>query len=350
MDTTTGIGQLNPPSVDLVGSSVTSPVFAPQAGAVIVPQVNGLPCRTCGTLPATLGSDAVDAVASPVELSYVYAVGQIEPRFPTLALEKEFAQVARLYFPNEPSEPTDPQVIERLLSDNRYLVRQLCWVLTIEDQPAYILRPRDPRGYEMLLDAVRVLASVPRATQNAMDRRDAAMNVVVGVAGPPAPPDLCNGMQVPMVVFDQIFSLTQSDLVQMGREARSQLREARVRLPAARAEGAEPSQRSLESDVSYLLQAVDNLGRTPEHRALNFVVTREPIVHALTARVGEGELDLAGINTRPSRLSGVAEGRLIFDVILAFGPQGLEQYFLRVDVTGEFPFVVTPLQRFYFRS
>ena len=58
---------------------------------------------------------------------YVYAIGRIAPRFPTLSAEKEFAQATGRA---ETMGLTDRQALHALLSErrNRYLIRQLCWV------------------------------------------------------------------------------------------------------------------------------------------------------------------------------------------------------------------------------
>src|SRR5437762_2380239 len=75
--------------------------------------------------------------------AYVFAIGQVDPRFPSLAVEKEFAQaVGRAGTAGQ----TDRQALRKALADrgNRYLARQLCWVLTIEGLETYILVPRDP--------------------------------------------------------------------------------------------------------------------------------------------------------------------------------------------------------------
>src|SRR2546430_939163 len=76
---------------------------------------------------------AQTAVPSPVRStgtttsSYVYALGRVMPRFPILAVEKEFAQATGR---TETAGLTDRQVLQSVLSQrsNRYLVRQLCWV------------------------------------------------------------------------------------------------------------------------------------------------------------------------------------------------------------------------------
>src|SRR5262245_53640110 len=60
-------------------------------------------------------------------LVHVYALGRVEPRFPRLGVEKEFAQATGRA---GTAGLTDPQALHTVLSDrqNRYLVRKLCWV------------------------------------------------------------------------------------------------------------------------------------------------------------------------------------------------------------------------------
>ena len=75
--------------------------------------------------------------------AYVYAQGRIEPRFPRLSVEKEYAQATGRA---ETAGLTDRQALQAVLSqpENRYLARQLCYVLTIEGLDTYILQPGDP--------------------------------------------------------------------------------------------------------------------------------------------------------------------------------------------------------------
>jgi hypothetical protein len=88
---------------------------------------------------ASNGAGSGLPMSTPASSSYVYALGRIEPRFPTLALEKEFAQAT--------SHPETAGLTEHqaTLSErhDRYLARQLCWLLTIEGLETYILQPRD---------------------------------------------------------------------------------------------------------------------------------------------------------------------------------------------------------------
>ena len=92
--------------------------------------------------------------------------------------------------------PHGSQALHRVLTrpENRYLARHLCWVVTVEGIETYILVPRDSADVQLLIEALRPAPSL-------MD-----VDVVIGTRGPIAPPTLCNGLIVPIVVFDQIYS------------------------------------------------------------------------------------------------------------------------------------------------
>ena len=159
------------------------------AARVISPQG----CPTCGTAPAGNGGTAT----SP---SWVYALGNIEARFPTISVEKEFAQATGR---DNTSGLTDRQALQTVLSkpENRYLVRQCCFVMTVQGLETYILTPRDPADLGLLVGAIRTNPSP-------MD-----LDVVIGMKGSIAPPQMCNGLLVPIVVFDQIYSFDRDALI-----------------------------------------------------------------------------------------------------------------------------------------
>src|SRR6516165_12388930 len=52
---------------------------------------------------------------------------------------------------------TDRQTLQAVLSkpENRYLARQMCWVMSIEGLETYILVPRDLSDISLLVDALR---------------------------------------------------------------------------------------------------------------------------------------------------------------------------------------------------
>jgi hypothetical protein len=87
---------------------------------------------------------------------------------------------------------TDQQAFHQVLSqrENRYLARQMCWVLCIQGLETYILQPRDPADLDLLIGAIE-------------PHESPWISTVLGIRGPVAPPEFCNGLMVPIVAFDQ---------------------------------------------------------------------------------------------------------------------------------------------------
>jgi len=297
-----------------------------RVGGALLPQVGAGSCQHCGSPggmcacgPAGAAPDGHMAMTP----SYIYALGRIEPRFTRLAVEKEFAQATGRA---ETAGLTDRQALHRVLSlpQNRYLVRQLCWVLTIEGLETYILQPRDPVDFVQLIEAVR-------PTPSPLD-----VDVVIGVRGPIAPAELCNGLMVPIVVFDQLYAFDREALVKA--------------IPRPEKMAAKQFENAAAALFERILQMADNAGATPEHRALNYLVVRYPAIYALAADRHAQDNSLTAVDVRPSSLSGV---RNIVDVIFSYTHRGTdvtEKFFARVDVTEEFPFLVTKLSPYYDRS
>jgi hypothetical protein len=273
-------------------------------------------------IPVVSNPEGAEATSYP----YVYAIGRIEPRFPSLAVEKEFAQATGRA--EETSGLTDREALQSVLSEraNRYLVRQLCFALTIEGLETYILQPRDPADFDLLVEAVR---PAPRPTD---------VDVVIGVRGPIAPPEMCNGLMVPVVAFDQVYSFDVDSLVQGIPRPES--------IPA----GQEERFRAAAEELFYrVIQMADNAGATDEHRALNYLAVRYDRIYAQTAEAHGRNSSLSRVEVRPSRLSGT---RNIVDVIFSYTNRDTdvtEKHFVRVDVTEEFPFLVTKMSPYYER-
>src|SRR5690348_11576007 len=98
------------------------------SNAMISPQMGG-GCGRNGTRMSQNPGGAEGTNANGGMNAFVYAIGRVEARFPNLSVEKEFAQATGRA---ETVGKTDQQAFHEVLSQrqNRYLVRQLCWVLT----------------------------------------------------------------------------------------------------------------------------------------------------------------------------------------------------------------------------
>ena len=286
-----------------VGSSV-------QPATAVSPQA----CSACGTAPASNGG--------PVLPTYIYAIGRIEARFPRPSVEKEFAQaMGRAHT----SGLTDRQALQTILSQrqNRYLARQLCWVMTIEGLETYILVPRDPADLDLLIEALR-------PTPQPWD-----LDCVIGIKGRIAPPEVCNGLMVPIVAFDQIYSFDRDSLIKA--------------IPRPEKTSAKEFGPAAEEMFDRIMQMTDNAGATDEHRALNYLAVRYQAIYANAADEFGRNASLTAVDVQASPLSGT---RNVVDVIFSYTNRNtdvVEKFFVRVDVTEEFPYLVTKLSSYYNR-
>jgi hypothetical protein len=284
-------------------------------------QAAGKVCH-CGAPGGKCSCGADSGDAGPTTYPYVYALGRIEPRFPRLEVEKEFAQVTGRA---NTAGLTDRQALQAVLSQrhNRYLVRKLCWVFTIEGLETYILQPRDAVDFDLLVDALR-------PTPSPMD-----VDVVIGVRGPIAPPELCNGLMVPVVAFDQLYSFDREALVKT--------------IPRPEKMAAKQFEAAAAELLDRILQLADNAGASDEHRALNYLVVRYQAIYALAAEQQAKGASLTAVDVRSSPLSGV---RKVVDVIFSYTNRTTDvtdKLSVRLDVTGEFPFLITKLSPYYDR-
>jgi hypothetical protein len=295
------------PASPETGHDVT--VITPSQGEMVeAPPTQEMPCPSCA--------------GGAVAMSYVYALGRVEARFPNLAAEKEFAQATGR---TETAGKTDQKTFHAVLSkrENRYLVRQLCWVLTIQGLETYLLQPRDPADIDLLVEAIR-----PAPSPNDID-------VVIGMRGPIAPPTMCNGLMVPIVAFDQIYSFDRDALIKA--------------IPCPKEVTPEQFGPAAKEVFDRIMQLTDNAGATDEHRALNYLAMRYPAIYAKAAEEFARDFSLTGVEVRSSPLSST---RSIVDVIFSYTNRNTdftEKFFVRVDVTEEFPFLVTKMSPYYDR-
>jgi len=294
---------------------------AQPVGAPPIPLPTPEPTRPASVTPQQAPPASCPTCAKTSGYAFVYAIGRIEPRFPSPGVEKEFAQVIGRA---ATKGKTDREAMRAVLSEreNRYLARQLCWVLSIQGLETYLLTPRDPADFDLLVEAVR---ANPRPTD---------LDVVIGVRGPIAPPEMCNGLMVPIVTFDQIYSFDRDALIKA--------------IPRAE-KGAKGLQPAAEELFDRIMQMTDNAGATDENRALNYLAVRYPGIYTNTADQFAAGASLTAVEVRPSPLTAV---RRIVDVIFAFTSRTTDvtdKQFVRVDVTEQFPFLVTKMSPYFDR-
>ena len=254
--------------------------------------------------------------------TYIYAIGQIVARFPQLSVEKEYAQALGRA---ETAGLSDTAALQKVLTqpENRYLARELCWTLNIKGLETYFLLPSYRSDFDLLVNSLR-----PMAQSDDLD-------VVIGTRGPLAPANMCNGLTIPTLLFDQIYSFDRAALLSA--------------MP--RPEDRTPEQFSAAATnlLERMLQIADNTGSADEHRALNYLAVRYPAIYLNTADAFARNASLTRVDTMVSRLSGV---RNVVDVVFSYTNRTtdvVEKHFVRVDVTEKYPFLVTRLSQYYDR-
>ena len=286
-----------------------------------------LPITPQGT-PGTCGCGGAAPVAQTPgnELkrpTYVYSIGRMQARFPNLSTEKEFAQVTAR---TGTAGQTDQQVFSNILSapENRYLARQMNWVFTIQEVDSYLIVLRDPTDMDVL---VRALRASPSTTD---------MDVIVGVMGPIAPATFANGLLAPIVLCDQMYSFDRAMLLQA--------------IPKPKETTKEQFRAAAEDILNRVMLVSDNAGATDEHRALNYLAVRYPAIYTKASDAFGQNFSLTDVDVQPAALTST---RNMVDVVFSYTNRSTdytESYFVRVDVTEEFPFLVTKLSPYYSRG
>jgi len=153
--------------------------------------------------------------------------------------------------------------------------------------------------------------------------------------GPIAPPAMCNGLMVPIVVFDQIYSFDRDTLIKA--------------IPKPEKTTAKEFAPAAEELFDRIMQMTDNAGATDGDRALNYLAVRYPAIYANAAEAFGRNASLTSVHVQHSALSGT---RNLVDVIFTYTNRNTdvdEKFAVRVDVTDKFPFLVTKLSPYYDR-
>lgn len=254
--------------------------------------------------------------------SFVFALGTVAVRFPDPALEHELNALADMLGIEGQANSTTRIYDILVTKEARYIARQLCYIFSVEGQPIYVLKIRDASDLELLIEAIK-------------PRRQVDLSLVIGVRGPMAPREMCGGMELPIVVIDQLTSFKRDDLI--------------ARIPVPDETDPDAFRDTVESVFDRLVQATDNVGATDAHRALNFVATRYAPLYAQVAAMERRGAQLSAVEVQ---VSGLSSTRKLMEVILVFQSRNngfIDKFFVRVDVTSEFPMIATHLQPYFDR-
>ncbi|MGW7610593.1 cyanobactin maturation protease PatG family protein [Streptomyces sp. NPDC054766] len=295
---------------------------------------------TCGDTGGASGGCGCGGSGGATQ-GHLYAIGTVTARFPSLDIEKEFMQA----WGKSPAQTLTISDADKFAvlsqGQNLYLARQMCWIFQSGDIDLYILKPR---SQVELTDLVTCLAPTPNLLSFAL---------VVGSVGGIAPPSMCNGVQLPLAACEQVFSFTGQAFVN------SIVAEIRNDTALVAAIGQYIADQHLSQSADDFIAArasdafatltllSDNTGQTDEHRAINYLTFKSL---ALYKKVIEREINGFRLNSVTAQPDPLARTRRIQDVILLFtktDTQEVTRYFTRIDVTGQFPFLLNELALFF---
>lgn len=300
-------------------NDVNEPALASQAPAITSEHI-----IQCSDADGT-GTSVIDEPDTAPN-QHVYVAGKIRVHFPNEGLEKENEAAAQ----EIGVQPYEYGKIFGYKDSNgfkqyRYLAEQASWILTVDDQDAYVLIPHTIVELNEFI-----------ATQNEPENY---YTVAIGQSGPMAPPNMSDDLPLQTVNCNHLFSFSYEIL-----------------LEKLRGYGINTTTTAI-TNVLRQLCGQQNLGNTDFERAKNYLAFRYPYIYA-TTRQGLAVANTALVNTNidnpiPSddicflvgidtRYSDSAPGRVLVDVIFTYQQtiSGRQfSYYTSVDVTERFPFL-----------
>lgn len=258
----------------------------------------------------------------PASISPVYAFGSLRMTYPSRSLEKEMksAMVAmKGSFGSIADQYLQTGYGLQLLGQGQYdyILRDACFILTIGEIDAYLVQAR---GYPERHAMVAASNQQPAPS---------IYSAIIGPLGPVAGPEVCNGLQLPIVYCNQIFSTTAAAMEHY--------------LQTAIGPDTDTESQSQQM-FQLLMQMTDNTGSSPEHRALNYVALRYPLIYKIAATMYQQGFRLIRIEVTSSSFPDARD--IVFTYQMNDIGQ-LTQWRCSIDVSGLFPYIVGRLSQSY---
>ena len=301
-------------------------------------------CAHCGQPAGGTSGVALPQVsaqaAAAVRGSFVYAVGRLHARFPSLGAEKEYAQLV--------GADSDAIVRTGALKDaladkqNRYLARQMCWVFSGPDADACVVIPRDQSDLDELIDT--------------LTDDEQVVQVLVGSPTIIAASSPCLSAELPVAAPDQLLAFSLDEFLDAmpgpdhdrgdnGEDGEDDGEEKQGEGRANR--DTNPWRQTSRGLFNHLTRRSENRGLTDEHRAMNYIALRYPQIYHLVYDAQRDGATLIGVDVRPAFSGG---DRRTIDVRFSLRharTHVIERYRCRVDTTDVFPFLASPLTLIY---
>lgn len=249
---------------------------------------------------------------------YVYAIGTLDIRFPSVALEREYAQKERMGGKSGEVESRS-QRIHRVLSQYHHLSRNACYTLSVGSIPAYVLAPVSAAVGRDLVEATATIGE-PTTRSLVIGRR-------VGTSVPQS----CGGLLVPVVACDQVYTFSLEEWVNgLAEVAMEPLKASNI--------SAEGFKKIAQEVFMQVTASMENVGGLDTHRALNYVLVQHPGFFVAIAERSE-ECMLDRIETRSVSSSALRTHVAVIATFIKRMTGVPERLFCVVDVSERWPFI-----------
>ena len=294
----------------------------------------------------TIENEIEPANVNQVE-TYIYAVGYISAKFPNLSLEKEFNQAKILASKNSPllAEVNDDvalahanrnaslnsELYDTLIKpENNYIAREMNWTFRNSDgNETYKVIPPSNQGLYELISAL-----APNSSDKKQDGSEVAQQVIIiGV----------ESRETQSLAFSHIIPVSQETITQS----------------VSQSSGSSSINKTYMTElVSEILSLNGNDGYNHGDRALNYALYNNWLIYQKAYELlyssssnGPNPNGYQLVNVRISGDS--SSNRLVAKLIFDF--QGIntgatQSWYCAVDVSGEYPFLLTDMARFLARD
>ncbi|CAN7634887.1 hypothetical protein LJR230_004681 [Trinickia sp. LjRoot230] len=292
---------MQPPSLD-----ASMPLQPPVEPGSLEPSALSAPCPECAARVSSV----------PVE-QFVYAIGRLDVRFPSLGIEREYQQRERAL--TDLQEPSRTARIRAVLEKNPHLALRMGYLFVVDGTAVYALSPAGGHLKESLFAAL-----------THADDKDHYCTLIGRTGGFAAAPAY-GGLLLTSVTADQLYDFSLDEWGQ---------RLAGIAQAALKSRKIEATHFDTVAKTLFreLCATPDNLGSADGHRALNYLLVQHPGLFLAAAERRDHVLDHV-----ETRMAPTAGGRRHVVLVLTFLDRTTgvpERLYCTVDVTEEWPFVV----------
>lgn len=252
-------------------------------------------------------------IVSESTQQYLYAIGEIDPVFPTVDIENEFHRVAVL----SKCTASDDQLLYDILSKEqyRYIATEIRWVMKINNVKTYLINPLGEAELKELIESLKPEPGMATC-QAVIGRLDKSDTIKPG-----------GEERLVTVICDLLYNIAFDKFVD------SIVKKTNVDKVVA------------GSLFKKLLNKTVNDGVNDENRAVNYIALKYLEAYKMTSEMLQSDskasiYSFVDVETKNARVQGT---RKIVDVTFNYQERGTDKIIWRtakVDTTDLFPFLV----------